>query len=68
MAPKKKPLAELGSIKEEEGTYRAYVLHRDAARRQSDIYRPKRGEHRRAEADLAQMRAAGAVGKTRASR
>ena len=65
MPPKSKPIVELGTVDEVEGAFRAHVNYRDAAGRQVNFYGPKREERRRAKADLTQIRAAGAVGKTR---
>jgi len=65
MAPKSKPITELGEIDKGENTFRAHVNFRDASGKQVNIRGPKRGNKTRAEADLVQMRAAGAVGKTR---
>ena len=65
MPPKCKPIAELGQVEHSGGTFRAHVQSRDAAGLRCEICGPRREQRRRAEADLAQMRAAGAVGNTR---
>ena len=65
MPPKSKPLGELGSVEVAEGTFRAHVQYRDAASRHIDIRGPKRTWRPRAEVDLEQIRAAGAVGRNR---
>ncbi len=65
MPPKSKPLSELGSVDGSENALRAKVQYRDDAGRMVSFYGPRREQRRRAETDLAQMRAAGAVGTTR---
>ena len=65
MPPKSKSIAELGHINEERCTFRAQVTYRDAAGCKVSIDAPRREQRRRAEADLDQMRAAGAIGSTR---
>ena len=65
MAPKAKPLTELGSIEGVDGAFRAHVHYRVASGGQMNIYGPRRGLRHRAETDLDQIRAAGAVGDTR---
>ncbi len=65
MAPKSKPISELGGVTQDGGAFHAHVNYRDAPGHQVNIYGPNREHRSRAEADLAQMRAAGAVGKTR---
>jgi len=65
MPPKSKPLSELGSVDGSEGAFRAKVQYRDDAGRMVSFYGPRREQRRRAEADLDQMRAAGAIGSTR---
>ena len=65
MPPKSKPLSELGSVDESENAIRAKLQYRDDAGRMVSFYGPRREQRRRAEADLAQIRAAGAVGNTR---
>ena len=65
MPPKSKAIAELGYIMEDRGAFRAQVNHGDATGRKQSIVGPKRGCRRRAETDLDQMRAAGAIGSTR---
>ncbi len=59
------PLARLGSVAEQHGEYCAHLQFRDDAGMQKNIRGPDRQDEARAEADLAQIRAAGAVGKTR---
>ena len=59
------PLARLGSVAENHGEYCAHLQFRDDAGMQKNIRGPDRQDEARAEADLAQIRAAGAVGKTR---
>ncbi len=65
MPPKSKPITELGKIAEDDNEFRAHVNYRNEAGQQINIRGPKRDKKERAEADLAQIRAAGAVGKTR---
>ena len=65
MPSKSKPLAELGYVAEFESAFRAMFKHRQDNGKQMSFYGPRREQRRRAEADLAQMRAAGAVGNTR---
>ena len=65
MPPKCKPIAELGQVQCSGGTFRAHVQNRDAAGLRCEICGPRREQRRRAETDLDQMRAAGAVGSTR---
>ena len=65
MPKKQTPLAELGSVQPHGGGYRARIFFRDDAGKQNNIYGPDRQDKERAEADLAQIRAAGAVGNTR---
>ena len=62
---KQTPLAKLGSVAPHSDDYRAHLQYRDEAGTKKDIYGPDRSDRRRAEADLAQMRAAGAIGTTR---
>ncbi len=65
MPKKQTPLAELGSVQPHSDGYRAHIRYRDDAGNQHNIYGPDRLDEARAKADLAQIRAAGAVGKTR---
>jgi len=65
MAPKCKTIAELGKVQESGGTFRAHVRTRDDAGLHKEIQGPRRDSLRCAEADLDQIRAAGAVGNTR---
>ena len=65
MPKKQTPLAELGSVQPHSGVYRASMQYRDDASKRTNIYGPDRLDEARAKADLAQIRAAGAVGKTR---
>ena len=59
------PLAELGSVGAHNGEYCAQVRFRDEGGLLKIVRGPDRRDRRRAETDLAQMRAAGAVGTTR---
>ena len=65
MPPQKKPLMELGSVGISDGTFRAHVKYRDAARKQIDILGPKRISHTRAQIDLERIRLASTAAKTR---
>ena len=65
MPPKSKPLSELGNVDESENAFRAHVKYRNGAGQQVNFYGPRREHRSRAETDLAQMRAAGAIGTTR---
>ena len=60
---KQTPLAELGRVEIHKDQYRAHV--RSSAVMKVDVRGPDRSDRRRAETDLDQMRAAGAVGSTR---
>ena len=62
---KQTPLAELGSVEPHSDGYRAHLQYRDEAGTKKNTYGPDRRDRSRAEADLAQIRAAGAVGNTR---
>ena len=59
------PLARLGSVAEHHGEYCARFQFRNDEGAQKNIRGPDRQDKERAEADLAQIRAAGAVGNTR---
>ena len=65
MPPKQKTFASIGVVDKRRQDYRAHVQYRDEAGAQKNIRGPDRSDEARAEADLAQMRAAAAVGKTR---
>ena len=65
MAPKVKPLVELGNVEGADGVFRADVQYRVTSGSNVHIYGPKRGVRHRTETDLDQIRAAGAVGNTR---
>jgi len=65
MPPKCKPIAELGQVERSGGTFRAHVQNRNAAGLRCEICGPRREQRRRAETDLDQMRAAGAIGNSR---
>jgi hypothetical protein len=65
MPPKHTPIAEMGNTVEAEGAFRARVKHRRDTGEQATILGPRREHRSRAEADLVQIRAAGAVGNTR---
>ena len=65
MPPKSKAIAEMGQIEGSDATFRVHVQFRDAAGLRHEIRGPRRQRRRRAETDLVQMRAAGAVGTTR---
>ena len=58
-------LAELGRVAVHDDQYRAHAQYRNSAGVNVHIYGPDRSGRRRAETDLDQMRAAGAVGTTR---
>jgi hypothetical protein len=58
-------LAELGRVAVHDDHYRAHAQYRNSAGANVNIYGPDRCDRRRAEADLAQMRAAGAISTTR---
>ena len=62
---KQTPLGELGSVEIHNDQYRAHVKYRDGAGLKVNVFGPDRRDHRHAEADLAQIRAAGAVGNAR---
>jgi hypothetical protein len=64
MAPKSKPFTELGGVDAVDDFFRADVRYRTVSG-QVHIYGPRRQYRHRAEADLDQIRAAGAVGNTR---
>ena len=58
-------LAELGRVEVRNDQYRAHVQHRNSAGLNVNVRGPDRSDRRRAETDLDQMRAAGAIGTTR---
>ncbi len=62
---KQTPLAELGRVEIHNDQCRAHVQYRTSEGIKVKFRGPDRSDRRRAEADLAQMRAAGAVGNTR---
>ncbi len=62
---KQTPLAELGRVEIHKDQYRAHVQYRSGAGIEVQGRGPDRSDRRRAETDLAQMRAAGAIGSTR---
>jgi len=62
---KQTPLAKLGSVEPHSDGYRAHVQYRDEAGTKKHTYGPDRSDRCRAETDLDQMRAAGAIGSTR---
>jgi len=61
----KTPLAELGHVEPHHGDYCAHLQFRNDKNIKVHLRGPDRIDRRRAEADLAQIRAAGAVGNTR---
>ena len=63
--PLKKEFATIGSVEKHREHYRARAHYVDEAGALKQIRGPYGSEKHRAEADLAQMRAAAAVGKTR---
>jgi hypothetical protein len=65
MPRKRTPWAELGSVDAHHDGHCAHVRHRNEAGLLKQFRGPDRGDRRRAEADLEQMRAAAAVGNTR---
>ena len=65
MPAKSKPIKELGNVGEIGGLYRAHVQYKSAGDQQVHIYAPRREHRHRAQKDLEDMRAAGAVGSTR---
>ena len=58
-------LAELGRVAVHDDHYRAHAQYRNGAGANANIYGPDRSDRCRAETDLDQMRAAGAIGSTR---
>ena len=60
-----KPLTQLGSVAHFGDDYCARVQYRDSTGQLMHIIGPRRVEKERAEADLQQIRATGAVGRTR---
>ncbi len=65
MPRKRAPLSELGTVAVHKVDHRAHINCRIAEGTQTYIYGPDRQDRHRAEVDLAQIRAAGAVGSTR---
>ena len=65
MPRKQTPLAEIGSVHAHNAEFCAHVQHRNEFGLKVDFRGPDRRDRRRAETDLDQMRAAGAVGSTR---
>ena len=65
MPRKQAPLAELGSVNAHNNEFCAHVRHRDEAGVLQQFRGPDRRARHRAETDLDQIRAAGAVGNTR---
>jgi len=65
MTQKQTPLSELGAVEPHSEGYRARVQYRNAAGVKTQIRGPDRCDKSRAKADLAQIRAAGGVGRTR---
>jgi hypothetical protein len=65
MPPKSKVIEELGGVEAVDAGFRAQVEYRPVSGQRVHIRGPRREYRHRAEADLAQMRAAGAVGNTR---
>ena len=65
MPRKQAALAELGRVAVHDDQYRAHAQYRNCAGVKVNIYGPDRSDRRRAETDLDQIRAAGAVGSTR---
>ncbi len=65
MPKKLTPLTELGAVQPHGDGYRAHIQYRDDAGKKNDIYGTDRLDETRAKADLAQIRTASSVGKTR---
>ncbi len=65
MPPKQKPFAELGGVDRVDTCFRADLRYRTPTGQQVHIYGPRRHHRHRAQKDLEDMRAAGAVGSTR---
>ena len=61
----RKPLSEVGVVAQAGGSYVAHAVYRDGNGTQKNIRGPYRDDKARAEADLAAMRAAGAVAENR---
>jgi len=65
MPPKQLPLSELGAVEPHKDQFRAHVQYRNEEGLMVHIRGPDRRDRRRAQSDLEDMRAAGAVGSTR---
>jgi hypothetical protein len=65
MPPKTKAIEELGGVEAVDAGFRAHVGYRSALGKLVHIRAPRRQSRYQADADLAQIRAAGAVGNTR---
>ena len=65
MPRKQTPLEELGGVESYERYYRAHVQYRNEMGVNIHLRGPDRPHKNRAQADLAQIRRAGAIGKTR---
>ena len=65
MPPKQKPFAELGGVDRVDTCFRADLRYRTPTGQQVHIHGPRRERRHRAQRDLEDMRAAGAVGSTR---
>ncbi len=65
MPPKQKPFAELGGVDRVDTCFRADLRYRTPTGQQVHIHGPRREHRHRAQKDLEDMRAAGAVGSTR---
>ncbi len=65
MPRKQAALAELGRVAVHDDQHRAHAQYRNCAGEKVNIYGPDRSDCRRAETDLDQMRAAGAIASTR---
>ena len=61
----KKPFQDMGVVKVHRNGYRAHLQYRDSSATCKDICGPERRNNAQAEADLAQIRAAGAVARSR---
>jgi len=65
MHKKQTPLAELGAVERRNGGYCSHIQFRDGKGTKNHIRGPDRLDEARTKTDLAQIRAAGAVGRTR---
>ena len=61
----KKPFQDMGVVNNHRNGYRAHLQYRDSSATGKNIYGPERRNNAQAAADLAQIRAAGAVARSR---